>query len=164
VFVGNNTMLRQASYAACRPRGRAAVSKSPSSSQASKYSFRQTLPESTLWKNVGEEDVDAEHMYNLSKLGREMIQDDLSVYMEMERCASEMACAKLLTAVLGNNFLIKAHEKIPMLTESSLSELMNTKLLIPDVSCYLLDDVTAASLVEVHCVLGSVVCTKPVIY
>ena len=105
------------------------MSKSPSSNQASKYSFRKTLPESTLWKNVGEEDVDAiaaEHMYNLSKLGREMIQDDLSVYMEMERCASEMACAKLLTAVLGNNVLIKAHEKIPMLTESSLSELMNT--------------------------------------
>ena len=79
--------------------------------------------------------IGAEHMYNLSELGREMIQDDLSVYMEMERCASEMACAKLLTAVLGNNFLIKAREKIPMLTESSLSELMNTTF---DTRCELL--------------------------
>ena len=134
---------------AARSVSHSAVSKSPSSSQASKFVFRKTLGEARYLNNIGPpltEILDCQD-YNLQDL-RESY--GMKTPLLQEPNASEKACTTFLHTLLGLGVTFKTDQELTCLKQSTVSPLLCTKVVRPDVSCHLDGDTTAATLVEIH--------------
>ena len=124
------------------------LSRSPSSSQASKLPYGTTLLDALLLKISGPKlaAVAAEQTYTLLDLmGCHNVQPE-------QGCSAEKACETFVNEVLkGMNVRTLLDQELTPLKEATVSALVNTKVVRPAVTCYRTDDDTLPAIViEIH--------------